>query len=444
MSHLAMAGGPATVPQQFRQLPWPVVTASEEQALTRVLASGKFTSMSYKEQEVPALEHEWAAQVQTSYCAAVSSGTAALTLSLAAAGIGPGDEVLVPALSFIATATAPFQQMAIPVFVDIDPFTFNIDPEQLEQHITERTRAILPVHLHGLPADMDKILAIAHKFQLLVIEDAAQAHGATYKQKQVGSLGDIAAFSLNVSKNLPTCGEGGLITTDNEELYQNVLMLRQFGERIEEGKERSYISHQIGWNHKLNSLQAAFARSQLTHFPAYEAIRQQNVPRFLASLADLPAIICPYVASDRTHAWHILRLRLDPRRLDIDTVSPRSFRLAVQRALRAEGVAVTEYQKISLPAQPIFQEETHKGSIYPWELPGLPAYHYHKEDYPQTNTVLDDSFTIQRVHLHPHSATLLEYYTEAFHKVFSHLDTLVHLAHTLDEQAGTGILKQAR
>src|SRR5213083_995101 len=202
---------------------WPILTDEARAAVARVLDRGVLSGAGAP--EAKALEAEFAAVVGRRFCLATNSGTSALHIALAAAGVGPGDEVIAPALSFIATAQAVLHQGAIPVFSDIDPVTYNIDPADAARRVTSRTRAIVPVHLHGLPADMDAIEALARGHRLTVIEDAAQAHGAVYKGRAVGTLAAMAAFSLNSTKNLPA-GEGGLFVTDSEELYARAARVR--------------------------------------------------------------------------------------------------------------------------------------------------------------------------------------------------------------------------
>jgi dTDP-4-amino-4,6-dideoxygalactose transaminase len=397
----------------------------------RTLASGKFTANTEGEQEVRYLEEEWAQFVGTKYAVGVSNGTVALALALAALGVEPGDEVLVPAFSFVASALAPLHQLAVPVFVDIDPRTFNIDPRLIEAKVTPRTRAIMPVHFHGLPADMYEIRALARKYNLFVIEDAAQAHGASYRGEMTGSLGDIAGFSLHVQKNLPTCGEGGLITMNDPALYEKTMMLRQFGEVIKDHEQRAYVSQIMGWNYKLNSIQAAFTRSQFLRFRDYEAMRQRNVAAFLKSLAELPGVICPTTPRDRTHAWHILRFRFDPAAVGLDDVSPGRFRQALRRALRAEGVPISQYQLVPLPGHQTFQAQEGFGCGYPWKLPGVPPQRYIIEDYPNTLAVIEDSLTLQRRHLNPNAGALLNLYAKAFCKIWENLEHIARIARSL-------------
>jgi perosamine synthetase len=411
MDKLAMLGGNRAVPRERRVLPWPMVTDEEEQAVARVLASGKFTSAAAGEPEIEGLEREWADFVGTEHAIAVNNGTAALSLALAAAGVQPGDEVIVPALSFIASAMAAAHIGATPVFVDIDPVSFNVAPEAIESAITPRTRAVVVVHLHGLPADLDGIAGIAARHGLLLVEDAAQAHGARYRDRMVGSFGAINSFSLNVSKNLPTCGEGGLLNTDDPRLHQRAVMLRQFGETIAtKGGERSYLSHLMGWNHKPNAIQCAFTRAQLARFDGTAKARTANVETLLGQLAELPGLRVPSCPPDRTHAWHILRFRVDPAAFGLPDDKAGALRAVLMRALRAEGVAASHYQLMPLPMQRVFD--------------GPAAVH----DYPHSCRVIEDSFTIQKAHLHPDAGPLLAAYADAFGKVWQHADLLAGYA----------------
>ncbi len=414
MDKLAMLGGSRAVPRERRVLPWPMVTEEEEQAVARVLASGKFTSASAGEPEVVGLEREWADFVGTEHAIAVANGTVALSLALAAAGVQPGDEVIVPALSFIASAMAAVHIGAVPVFVDIDPVSFNATAEAIEAAVGPRTRAIVVVHLHGLPADLDGIAAVAERHGLLVIEDAAQAHGALYRDRMVGSFGAINSFSLNVSKNLPTCGEGGLLNTDDERLHRRAVMLRQFGETIASKGDRSYLSHLMGWNHKPNAIQCAFTRVQLARFEAAAKARTDNVETLLGRLAELPGLRVPTCPPDRTHAWHILRFRVDSAAFGLPDAQAGALRAVLMRALRAEGVAASQYQLMPLPMQRVFDG---------------PAV---ARQYPASCRVIEDSFTIQKAHLHPDAGPLLAAYADAFAKIWQHRDLLAGYAAAAD------------
>ncbi|GLY28389.1 DegT/DnrJ/EryC1/StrS family aminotransferase [Kineosporia sp. NBRC 101731] len=427
MSKLAVFGGTAAVPKHRRRVEWPLVEDDDRKAVLGALDGARLVSDTDGVNPVSDLEESWARQFGFEHCVAVSNGTAALALALAALGIGPGDEVIVPALTFIATGLAPLHQMAVPVFADVDPVTFTIDPDDIERRITPRTRAIIPVHLHGAPADMDRINEIATRHGLAVVEDAAQAPGATHRGRPVGGIGDLGTFSLQVSKNIPTCGEGGLVVTRSAELAEAVRKGRQFGEVIESGRERDYISYNLGWNYKMNALQAAFTQSQLTRFEGYERARQQNIGGFLARLSRLPGIQVPTALPDTTHAWHILRFRFDPAAFGLDGTRPQALRSALRRLLRAEGVPMSQYQLMPLPDQKVFVERLGFGSGYPWSVTGATGT-IAGEGYPVTRAVIADSLTIQKRHLHPGSGDLLGLYADAFEKVWENRDAVATLA----------------
>ncbi|MFG2947055.1 DegT/DnrJ/EryC1/StrS family aminotransferase [Streptomyces adustus] len=427
MSKLAAFGGTAAVPRDRRRVQWPLVEEEDRKAVLDALDGARLVSDTDGVNPVSDLEENWARRFGFAHCVAVSNGTAALALALSALDVGPGDEVIVPALSFIATGLAPVHQMAVPVFADIDPVTFNIDPDDVERRITPRTKAIIPVHLHGAPADMDRITAIARKYGLAVVEDAAQAPGATHRGRPVGGIGDAGAFSLQVSKNIPTCGEGGLLVTRDAELAEAMRCGRQFGEVIEAGRERDYVSYGLGWNYKMNALQAAFTNAQLDRYDGYERARQHNVTGFLARLAQLPGLQVPTALPDTTHAWHILRFRFDPAAFGLDGVRPEALRSALRRLLRAEGVPMSQYQLMPLPDQKVFVDRVGFGSGYPWSVTGARGT-VAGAGYPVTRAVIADSLTIQKRHLHPGAGELLGMYADAFEKVWANKDMVATLA----------------
>ncbi|WP_067460568.1 DegT/DnrJ/EryC1/StrS family aminotransferase [Actinomadura macra] len=421
MSELALHGGPRTVPRDRRIPRWPDIAPEDEEAVRRVVASGRYTAASAGEKEITGLERAWAEEVGTRHCVAVSNGTTALSLALAAAGVGPGDEVIVPALSFIATAITPLHLSAVPVFADVDPVSFNVTPKAVEAAVTPRTRAIVVVHLHGLPADLDELAATADRHGLVLVEDAAQAHGARYRGRAAGSYGRVNTFSLNVSKNLPTCGEGGLVTTDDDDLHRRVRMMRQFGEVLDGTGPRSYVSHMLGWNDKPNAIQCAFTRSRLVRFHDENRIRDENVRRFLGRLAELPWLRGPDAPDDRTHAWHILRFMVDPEAFGLGPAHAGAVRATVMKALRAEGVPATHYQLMPLPGQRLFRRP-----------PIAAVDHYRASDWPNTLAVIDGSFTIQKAHLSPKARPMLDLYADAAAKVWEHREAIAREARELD------------
>jgi perosamine synthetase len=436
--NLAMFGGQRAVEltaADKASIAWPIVTDAERKAVLAVLDGGGFTVFGAGRAIIEALERDWASFIDSAHCAAVSSGTAGLELAFAAADLEPGAEVITPALSFIASAAAPAQRMLIPVFADIDPVTFTLDPDSAAAAITARTQAILAVHLHGLPCDMARLRLLADRHKLLLVEDAAQAHAATYRGRMAGTLGDIAAFSLNPAKNLPTCGEGGLATTDDDGMHDRLVRYRQFGEALPTGPSRAYLSRLIAGNAKLSAVQAAFTLAQLERLPARHADRTSTVRRLLARLGELPGLIVPSCPQESTHAWHILRFRFDVRAMGCPDVRPAAMRAALQRALRAEGVPVRQYQQVPLPGQPAFQDLIGFAG-YPWRLPGASRPSYRAQDFPVSMSVIDDSLTLQRWHLNPASEPVLTRCADAFEKVWEHRYTLATIARAAPARYG--------
>jgi dTDP-4-amino-4,6-dideoxygalactose transaminase len=358
---------------------WPEITAADRAALARVLDRG--VTWGPHAPETLALEEEWAGYVGTRFCLLVNSGTAALHCALAGVGIGPADEVIVPAFSFVATPMAVLQAGATPVFCDIDPATCTLDPAGVERLVGERTRALMPVHAHGLPADMDELRAIAARHGLAVIEDAAQAHGATYRGVRTGALADGGAFSLNGSKHL-SAGEGGLLVTNDERAARSARRLAIFGEDTPPtgpGRYRAYWSHGLGWNYRSHELTAALARSQLSRLDEHLEIGQRNAAILNAGLTGLPGLRPPYVPEDRTCAFYRYRLRIEPEQLGFDG-PPLELRDRLLHALQGEGVAASLWQLLPLPAQPVFRN----GGREPWD----PTAH------PETLRLLESSIVL--------------------------------------------------
>ncbi|MFD8818611.1 DegT/DnrJ/EryC1/StrS family aminotransferase, partial [Streptomyces sp. NPDC059627] len=261
-------------------------------------------------------------------------------------------------------------------------------------------------------------------------EDAAQAPGALYRGRPVGGLGDLGAFSLQVTKNIPTCGEGGLLVTGDAGLAAAARRARQFGEDIESGRDRDYISHRLGWNHKMNVLQAAFTRAQLARFDGYERSRQDNITRFLDRLSGLPGLTVPTPPPGATHVWHILRFRFDPAAAGLPGIAPERFRDALRRVLRAEGVPMSRYQLMPLPDQTVFRDRIGFGRGYPWAAieDGAASSAADGDGHPVTRAVIRDSLTLQKRHLNPGSGELLDRYADAFEKTWQHLDVVAGFA----------------
>lgn len=278
----------------------PIIEDEEIQEVVEVLKSG-FIAQGPK---VAEFEEKFAEYVGAKYAVATSSGTTALHVALLAAGIGEGDEVVTTPFSFAATGNAALYVNARPSFVDIDPNTYNLDPTQIEAAINPKTKAIIPVHLYGQPADMDSIMEIAEKHGLFVIEDAAQAHGAIYKGKKVGSIGDMACFSFYPTKNMTT-SEGGIITTNNKELAENCRIIRAHGE-----KER-YHHIVLGYNFRMTDIAAAIGLAQLKKLDKFNKKRIENAEYLTEHIKEIEGIKPPYVSSDVRHVFHQYTIRVE-------------------------------------------------------------------------------------------------------------------------------------
>ncbi|MDS4018974.1 MAG: DegT/DnrJ/EryC1/StrS family aminotransferase [Candidatus Competibacter sp.] len=321
-------------PVEFLDLKAPQIELRSplESACDRVLNSGWYILG----REVEAFEREFAAYCEAEHCVGVGNGLEALHLILRACGIGPGDEVIVPANTYIATWLAVSYAGATPAPVEPDARTYNLDPALLEAAITRRTRAVLPVHLYGQPADMDPINAIAARHGLKVIEDAAQAHGARYKGRRVGGLGDAAGFSFYPGKNLGALGDGGAVVTNDAELADRVRVLRNYGSRIK------YHNEVKGFNSRLDELQAALLRAKLPVLDEWNARRRDVAARYRDGLAG-SELGLPFVPEWAEPVWHLFVAR-HPRRE------------ALQQRLQQAGIGTMIHYPIPPHLQPAYAE----------------------------------------------------------------------------------------
>jgi perosamine synthetase len=429
---LALGGGRPVV-AAGQHVRWPVIRSEDRAAVLAVLDRGVLSGPFAP--EVRSLEASFAAFIGARHCLATNSGTAALHIALAAAGVGPGDEVITSAYSFVATAMAVLHQSAIPVFVDIEPGSCGIDPRLIEAAITPRTRAIVPVHIHGTPCDIEPIREIAKRRGLTLIEDAAQAHGAESGGKKVGSFGAMGCFSTQSSKSL-SCGEGGLFVTDDDELCRRANRTRMFGEEMLPSDEasyrldhaldgtRAYDSVTMGWMYRTNEMSAALARSQLARLEESNAFARNNAELLARRLRELPGVTPVSPPPGRTSCWHKFRVRLDGTRVGVDAPAT-VIRDAVLRALRAEGVEAVLWQTQPVPGQTLFREKVGTGRGHPWSL-GAPV-DYDLARYPETVRLLDSSIVLfsQTYPIAPQPASLCEAYAEAFAKVWERLGEVV-------------------
>jgi dTDP-4-amino-4,6-dideoxygalactose transaminase len=256
--------------------------------------------------EVKAFESAFAEYLGARFCVAVNSGTAAIQLALMAGGVSAGDEVIVPAFSFFATAEAVSVLGATPVFVDIDPVSYTLDPEGVEKAITSRTKAVIPVHLYGQPADLDPIFALAERHNLMVVEDAAQAHGAKYKGRNVGALGQAGCFSFYPSKNLGAYGEGGAVVTNDEGLARQLRLLR------DHGSTSKYAHKLVGYNYRMEEIQAAVLNVKLPHLDGWNNLRRKHATYYGDILRET-RLVLPTEMSYAHHVYHVYAIQSDRR-----------------------------------------------------------------------------------------------------------------------------------
>ncbi|MDH4215132.1 MAG: DegT/DnrJ/EryC1/StrS aminotransferase family protein [Candidatus Thorarchaeota archaeon] len=314
----------------------PIIEDEEIQAVTSVLKSGMLAEGKIAHE----FEKQFGEYIGTKYATVTSNGTTALTTALEAMGIQPGDEVITSPFTFIASANSIAILGGIPVFVDIKPDTYNIDPNLIDAAITKKTRAIMPVHIFGMPCDMKHIMEIAEKHDLLVIEDACQAHGAEIDGKHVGSLGHVGCFSFYATKNILT-GEGGMITTDDEELYDKMLMIKNHGR----GKEGGYSHYQIGYNNRMMDIVAAIGVTQMKRIKELVTKRRQNAKEYDKFFSDFNEIMPQVEDHGFSSGYHLYAPRL---------YSDKITRDEMVSALRAEGVG----------ARPVYALPCHKQNTY--------------------------------------------------------------------------------
>jgi dTDP-4-amino-4,6-dideoxygalactose transaminase len=317
------------------------IKAEVEKAIKKVIEKSDFILG----EELELFEKEFAEYCGVKFCVGVASGTEALWLTLLALDIKKGDEVIIPANTFIATALAVLMAGAKPILVEIDPKTYNINPALIEEKITPKTRAIIPVHLYGQPADMEEISKIARKYNLVVIEDACQAHGAFYKNKRCGSLGEAAAFSFYPAKNLGAYGDGGAVVTNLAEIAEKIKMLRDYGQ-----KEK--YNHLVkGYNSRLDTLQAAILRVKLKNLEKWNKKRQKAAEVYKELLSGLDLVL-PFLAPERTHVYHLYVIRTKKRD-------------ELRKYLSQAGISTGIHYPVPLHLQPSLSDLGYKKGCFP-------------------------------------------------------------------------------
>jgi dTDP-4-amino-4,6-dideoxygalactose transaminase len=345
------------VPQLDLAAQYANIGAEIRAALERVMASQQFVLG----REGAALEQEIAKLCGVAHGVGLASGTDALILALRACGVQARDEVLLPPFTFVATGSAVSALGAKPVFVDIRPDTYNINPFEFERRVTPRTRAIVVVHLYGLAADMDPILAFAKSRKLPVIEDNAQAIGASYKGRRTGSLGDLACLSFYPTKNLGAYGDAGMVVTNSAELAVRIRTLRNHGQSAK------YLSSEPGWNSRLDEIQAAILRVKLRHLSNWQRARQSHAAEYNRLFSQIPGILPPLAPEGFEHVYHQYTIRIEQRD-------------ALQKFLSERKIGSAVYYPYPLHLQPLYSALGHKAGAFPHaeraalEVLSLPMY----------------------------------------------------------------------
>jgi dTDP-4-amino-4,6-dideoxygalactose transaminase len=352
----------------------PKIGEEEIEAVVKVLRSGPLTNALGAGPMVTQFEKNFARFAGVKHAVAVNTGTAALHSALVAAGVQQGDEIILPSFTFVATAEAVVMAGGKPVFADIDPETYNISPVEIEKNIPKKTKAIIPVDLYGFSAEIKPIREIATKHGLAVVEDAAQAHGATYAGKPAGVFADAACWSLYASKNMTT-GEGGVVTTDNAEVAETLRLIRTHGEKAK------YASLMLGTNYRMSEIQAAIGLVQLEKLPRFVAKRRENAKRLTELLAGSDRLKLPEESEERQHSWYLYTVRLQN--------ATESERNKIVDELRRKGVGAEVYYVHPVHLMPYYREsfgerklpETEKAAKQVFSLPIHPGVTAAQVDY---------------------------------------------------------------
>lgn len=382
----ALLGGTPAVSAELP--PWPLVDAEALAEITRVITEETLCPVG-AEGTQGEFERGFAEMHGRKYGLAVNGGTAALMLALHGAGVQPGDEVIVSPFTWGASVSCVLQNFAIPIFADIDPNTFTLDPASIESRITPRTKAIVVVHIFGFPADMTRIMEVANRHNIAVIEDCAQAHGAMHAGKLVGSWGTVGAFSLQASKNL-TGGEGGILICDDREIFERAMSMGTHPQRLYAELELPEYREKIdslAFNYRMHSMAAALANSQLKYMQEWTIVRGRNAQRLYDDLRDVPYVRIPdpILEVDR-HAYYNIPFTYER---DVIPLSRDEF----VAALTAEGVGANIYVKVPLYLRPRFQNHDYFGKGYPWTLSPEPV-EYRKGDCPVAERMAKVEFQV--------------------------------------------------
>ncbi|MFF7364749.1 DegT/DnrJ/EryC1/StrS family aminotransferase [Streptomyces sp. NPDC008125] len=400
-AELAAFGGGPMIPKDLRRSVFPVIT--KEDVFNLMLSQ-----RSDPRRVVADFAEEYRRYVGASYALPTASGTSSLHLALVGAGVEPGDEVIVPAFTFIATAQAVVAAHAIPVFVDIDPLTYCMDPQAAAAAITPRTRAIMPVHVHGLPADVPRLRALADRHGIAFVEDASHAHSASVDGRIAGSFGDAAGQSLMADKNFPLGGEGGIAFFKEAESYE---------------RASDYLRHH-GIDYGMSWVSAAFGSSQLERLPYYDEVRARNAALIAESLEGTGLFAPPHVPDGHVHAYNMYRVSLRPQEIGLEDLPVWAVKEAVHELLVAEGVPAREWQNTPIPCHLPFRHRAGFGNGYPFTLNPEAVRDHRPEDFPVTLGMLESTLVLCRELRSPVEYERALRYADAFHKVARRPDAI--------------------
>jgi len=418
-SKLAILGGERSVPQGFAFRHWPAITRQDELAIIGSLRQPNHLWGPYCE----ALEQQFAQWNGNRFCAAVNSGVAALHMCVAACGVHPGDEVITSALGSLPSAMAILHHHGIPVFVDVNWETMLMDPEKIEAAITPKTRAVMVQHHWGVPCDMDAIMTVARRNQLMVIEDCTCAHGALYKGRRVGTIGDCAAFSMRQDCNL-SVGNGGLFVSDDPNRFSVARAMMTAGESLTGPSYEANEDGGIGWDYRINDLTAAYATAALRKLDLNNRRARTTWRRMSVGLKGLRGLLRAFDSQEQRGNAYTYVLRVDP--TIVGYVGPVGvFRDAVVAALRAEGIPCGP-AKSFLPAQALFQKQEGYGKGCPWKCPhSQPETNYDTSQYPIASRIAASGIQLGlETHRPPNGSKEIDVLVAAVRKVFTSLDQI--------------------
>ncbi len=430
-ARLAADGGSPVVPNgRLMHSRWPRFDEADVDGIIAIVRRGLLTEMSARDL-VHGFETDMAMYVRTQYAMTTNSGTAALHAALAAVGVEAGDEVIVPALSYIACAASVVHHHAIPILADVDPLTYNMTPALAEQCITSRTKAVMAVHLHGLPADMDGILALANRHGIALIEDFSQAVGAEYRDRPVGGLAAVGAASLMAGKNLPSGGEGGILVTNDRALRNRAARLKCFGEEIDTDGHHQLIHETFGYNYRMTGLSIAIASQQLFRLDEFNDARIDAARRFNMVLRNIPGFHGPVVPEGHRHVYHMYRFRFDPAEADL-RITTDQMREALKKVFWAEGLPVVEFQNAPLSGHALLQRRIGYGHGCPWTCHGRDDLRYRIEDSPGALQAIRDSLVIGYPAQAPlANTTVVNAYLRCFEKIAANLHAIERIGRDL-------------